>query len=105
MTVPSIPPATPEGRMSYPKVPVQEFTGVPLPDVQGAFDQAIAEGGAGVIYPMSDRIAEAKSLLESPQGFGADGYDISSGAAYGWPADVEPPEGYETPLRPGPHGG
>jgi hypothetical protein len=104
MTVPDIPDATPEGRMSYPKTPVQSFTGVPLPseEVQAAFDQAIAEGGSGVLYPMSPRIAEAKALLESPQGFGAAGYDISSGAAGGWPTDVEPPEGYETPLRPGP---
>jgi hypothetical protein len=102
MTVPDIPDATPEGRMSYPKTPVQSFTGVPLPDVQAAFDQAITDGGSGVLYPMSPRIAEAKTLLESPQGFGAGGFDIDSGASAGWPTGVEPPEGYETPLRPGP---
>jgi hypothetical protein len=105
MTVPDIPAPTPEARMAYPKTPVQEFTGVPLPDVQGAFDQAIADGGSGVLYPMSDRITEAETLLNSPQGFGIDGFNIESGASAGWPTDMEPPGDYETPLHPGPHGG
>jgi hypothetical protein len=37
-------------------------------------------------------------------GGGADGFNIESGASAGWPTDMEPPP-YETPLRPGPHGG
>lgn len=105
MSVPMIPPPTPEGRMSFPKVPVQSFESVPLPDVQGAFDQANAAGGTGVLYPMSPRIAEAREMLESPPGFGSEGFDIQSGASAGWPTDMEPPADYETPLHPGPHGG
>lgn len=107
MTVPDIPAPTPEARKAYPKTPVQSFVTEPLPqaEVQAAFDASLAEGAAGILHPMSPRIEEAKTLLESPAGFGLDGFDISSGAAAGWPTDVEPPEGYETPLRPGPHGG
>jgi hypothetical protein len=75
----------------------------PLAECQAAFDQAIAAGGSGVLYPMSPRIAEARALLDSPQG--SPEMDVSSGAATGWPTDVEPPAGYETPLIPGPHGG
>ncbi len=77
----------------------------PLADCQAAFDQAVAAGGAGFLYPVSPRIAGARELLESPQGYGAGGFDIQEGAAYGWPTDMEPPEGYSTPLVPGPHGG
>jgi hypothetical protein len=104
MTVPSIPPATPEGRRGFPQVPVQSFMSEPLPDVQPAFDQAVAEGGTGVLYPMSPRIEAARQLLESPQGYGAGGFNIEAGASAGWPTDMEPPP-YETPLHPGPHGG
>lgn len=104
MSVPMIPPPTPEARLAFPQVPVQEFESVPLPDVQGAFDQAVAQGGAGVLYPVSPRIAQAETLLASPQGFGADGFNIEGGASAGWPTDMEPPP-YETPLHPGPHGG
>lgn len=75
----------------------------PLAECQAAFDKSVAEGGTGVLYPMSPRIAEARQLLDSPQG--AAEMDVSSGAAYGWPADVEPPADYQTPLIPGPHGG
>jgi len=68
----------------------------PLSDgeITGAFNDANATGGAGVLYPMSPRIADAKTLLESPQGFGSAGFDIfggyHQGGGDGWPADVEP---------------
>lgn len=68
----------------------------PLSDgeISGAFNDANATGGAGVLYPMGPRIAAAKTLLESPQGFGSDGFDIfggyHQGGGDGWPADVEP---------------
>jgi hypothetical protein len=100
-----IPPPTEEARLAFPQVPVQEFTGVPLPDVQGPFDKSVAEGGAGVLYPMSDRISEAEALLSSPAGYGSAGYNIEGGASFGWQTDMEPPGDYETPLHPGPHGG
>ena len=76
----------------------------PVGAVTAAFDESIALGGSGVLYPMSERITQAKTLLESPQGFGLGGFNIESGAAAGWPTDMEPPP-YETPLHPGPHGG
>jgi len=105
VSVPEIPPATPEGRRSYPRGAVSSFAmEAPLPDVQAAFDAAVADGGAGFLYPESPRIAEARTLLESPQGFGLGGFNIESGASAGWPTDMEPPA-YETPLHPGPHGG
>jgi hypothetical protein len=63
----------------------------PLDDGIGpAFDSANAEGGSGVLYPMSPRIADARTLLESPAGFGADGFDITGGFHGDWPANVEP---------------
>ncbi len=104
MSIPMIPPPTPEARLAFPQVPVQEFESVPLPDVQGPFDKSVAAGGAGVLYPMSDRISEAETLLSSPQGFGGAGVNIEGGASAGWPTGMEPPA-YETPLHPGPHGG
>lgn len=96
MSVPMIPPATPEGRMSFPKVPVQEFTSVPLPDVAGETAAAVAAGNA--------RLEAARPLLESAAGYGSDGFNIEEGSSAGWPTDMEPPD-YETPLHPGPHGG
>jgi hypothetical protein len=64
----------------------------PLPDgeIAAAFHEANALGGAGVLYPMSERIGQAKELLESPQGFGSDGFDVDGGWHGGWPSDVEP---------------
>jgi hypothetical protein len=63
-------------------------------EIGAAFDKSIAEGGAGVLYPVSPRIADAKTFLESPQGFASEGFDIlggyHEGGGAGWPADVEP---------------
>jgi len=83
--------------MSYPKVPAQEFTSVPLPDVSAACDEAVAAGNG--------RLAAAAPILEGPAGFGIGGYNVEEGSAHGWPTDMEPDGGYETPLHPGPHGG
>ena len=64
------------------------------PDVTAAFNTANELGGAGFLYPMSERITEAKTLLESPQGFGLAGFDVDGGwhggGGDGWPADVNP---------------
>ena len=62
----------------------------PEAEVAAAFATANDLGGAGVLYPMSERIQQAKTLLESPQGFGSDGFDIDAGWHGGWPSDVEP---------------
>jgi hypothetical protein len=102
MSVPMIPPPTPEARKAWPQTPVQSFLEAPLPDCQGPFDEAIAEGAAGIMHPMSPRIAEAKAVMESPAGYGA--FSIQDGESAGWPTDMTPPP-YETPLHPGPHGG
>jgi hypothetical protein len=59
-------------------------------EIGAAFNQANADGGNGVLYPMSERIRQAKTLLASPQGFGSEGFDIDAGATAGWPNDVEP---------------
>ena len=62
----------------------------PVGAVTAAFDESIALGGSGVLYPMSERITQAKTLLESPQGFGSDGFDVDGGWHGSWPSDVEP---------------
>jgi hypothetical protein len=66
----------------------------PLPEreVTAAFDRSLAEGGAGVLYPLSPRIAEAKAMMESPQGYGGGGINViggyHAGGGDGWPVDV-----------------
>jgi hypothetical protein len=63
-------------------------------EITAAFDRSLAEGGAGVLYPMSPRIADTRAMMESPQGYGAGGIDIlggyHEGGGDGWPDDVEP---------------
>lgn len=93
MTIPS---PTPEGRMSFPRVPVQEFSAAPLEDLAAAVQDATSEGNA--------RLMAAGPILNSDAGYGAGGFSIEEGSAHGWPTGMEPPD-YETPLRPGPHGG
>jgi hypothetical protein len=97
MTVPSIPPPTPEGRMSYPQTPVAPSGSAPLEDLSAACADAEAAGNG--------RLAAAAPILEGPAGFGIGGYNVEEGSAHGWPTDMEPDGGYETPLHPGPHGG
>jgi len=90
MITPADSPSAPE---QYSGVAVQPVNiQAPLLDgeITTAFDSANAEGGAGVLYPVSPRIADARTLLESPAGFGSDGFDIFGGYHGTWPADVEP---------------
>jgi hypothetical protein len=58
--------------------------------VSAAMAAANADAGAGVLYPRSERQAEAKALMESVQGFGVAGFDVDAGSAFGWPNNVEP---------------
>lgn len=59
-------------------------------DVSGAFNAANADAGAGVLYPQSQRQRETAALIQSPQGFALDGYDIDAGSSAGWPNNIEP---------------
>lgn len=58
--------------------------------IQGAFDSANRDAGAGVLYPKSERQAATERLLESPPGY--DDFTILGGTTAGWPADVMPPD-------------
>jgi hypothetical protein len=92
---------TPHGRGPAP-YDIQAMS--PEPEVTAAFNTANALGGAGFLYPTSERIQQAQTLLESPQGFGSDGFDVDGGWHGGgggsWPSNVEPPEAAaETPIQ------
>jgi hypothetical protein len=93
MITPSDTPSSPH----YAEVAVQQMNiQAPLSDgeITGAFNDANATGGSGVLYPMSQRIADTRTMMESPQGWGSGGFDIISGyhegGGDGWPNDVEP---------------
>jgi len=58
--------------------------------ITSAFDQSNADAGAGVLYEQSERQHQAASVLESPAGFGADGFTVDGGTTAGWPRDVKP---------------
>jgi hypothetical protein len=96
MITPSDSPSAPE---QYSQVAVQPVNiQAPLADAEitAAFNEAIALGGSGVLYPMSERISQAKAMLESPQGFGSGGFSVTGGfhggdGPDGWPANPEPP--------------
>src|SRR5260370_36082825 len=81
----------------------------PMPDLAGAYAAAGAITGAGIVYPQGPRQAMTETLMQSPQGFALDGYDIDAGdhagpGQDGWPANVEPAEAAaRTPDRG--HGG
>jgi hypothetical protein len=97
MITPSDSPSSPQ---HYAEVAVQPVNiQAPLSDgeITAAFDAANATGGSGVLYPMGQRIADTKTMMESPQGFGSGGYDIiggyHQGGGDGWPNDVEPVHG------------
>ena len=84
---------TPSSPSNYASVPVQGMdiqAPSPADAVTAAFNTANDLGGSGVLYPMSERIQQAKTLLESPAGFGSDGFDVDGGWHGDWPADVEP---------------
>jgi len=59
-------------------------------EIGAAFDAANAVAGSGVLYPQGPRQAQTETLIQSPQGFGSNGYDIDAGTTAGWPNDVEP---------------
>ena len=65
-------------------------------DLSGLVAAAGALAGAGVVYPQGPRQSMTETLLQSPQGFAVDGYDIDAGfhggqgGDAGWPANVEP---------------
>jgi hypothetical protein len=61
-----------------------------LDGVTAAFDEANRLNGQGVLYPQSERQAQAQALMQSPQGFAVGGYDIDAGSTFGWPGNVEP---------------
>ena len=84
---------TPHGRGP---APYDIQAALPSDEVAAAFSEANALGGTGVLYPMSERIAQAREMLESPQGFGLDGFDVvggwhGGGGDNGWPNNPEPP--------------
>lgn len=70
----------------YDAVPVQN-TDIQAPqgDVSGAFHAATA-----LTAPGGPRQAATETLLQSPQGFAVEGYDIDTGFAAGWDTNVEP---------------
>lgn len=66
----------------------------PQADLAGAVEAAGALSGAGIAYPQGPRQAMTETLMQSPQGFAVDGYDIDAGYHGGgtgeWPNNVEP---------------
>jgi hypothetical protein len=88
---------TPSSPQHYAEVATQQMNiqaALSDGEITAAFNGANAAGGSGVLYPMSQRIADTRTLMESPQGFGSGGYDIIGGYHGGggevWPNDVEP---------------
>ena len=59
-------------------------------EITASFDATNREMGSGVLFPQGPRQAQTAALLQSPQGFGSNGFDIDAGTTAGWPADVEP---------------
>ena len=97
------PAATPSNPAGYASVtphgqgPAAYDIQAPLMDgeITTAFDGANALGGAGFLYPQGPRQAQAQTLLDSPQGFGVDGFDVDAGyhgggGDNGWPNNIEP---------------
>jgi hypothetical protein len=62
----------------------------PQSDLSGAFDEANRLNGQGVLYPQSERQAQAEALMQSPAGFAVGGYDIDAGWHGDWPGNIEP---------------
>jgi len=90
MITPSDSPSSPSNYAGVAVQPVNIQAPLQSDEIMSAFSSANAEGGGGVLYPVSPRIADARTLLESPQGFGLDGFDITGGFHGDWPANVEP---------------
>jgi hypothetical protein len=103
LTVP--PPVTPADSPSSPagyasvtphgRGPAPYDIQAPQQDLSADVAAAGALTGAGVIYPQGPRQSLTEALLQSPQGFAVDGYDIDAGyhagpGQDGWPSNVEP---------------
>jgi hypothetical protein len=81
-------PSSPE---QFNAVPVSSFNiQAEQQNLAAAVEAAGRLAGAGVVYPQGPRQAETVTMLQSPQGFGSNGYDIDAGYSGTWPADVEP---------------
>jgi hypothetical protein len=77
---------TPHGRGPAPyEIQAPQMGG----EIAAAYGDAGAASGAGIVYPRSPRQDATEQLIMSPPGY-AD-FDILSGSASGWPADVSPP--------------
>lgn len=82
---------SPSAPGQYAGVPVSGMDiQAPQADLSGAFDAANAVAGAGVLYPQGPRQAMTEALMQSPQGFAVEGYDIDAGYHADWPNNVEP---------------
>lgn len=66
----------------------------PPADLTGVFNAANSLTGTGFLYPQGPRQAAAEMMMDSPGGFGSDGFDVTDGfhegGGGGWPNDVEP---------------
>ena len=62
----------------------------PQQDLTAAVAGAGAITGAGIVYGMGPRQQQARALMESPQGFASQGYDIDAGYPGTWGTDKEP---------------
>jgi hypothetical protein len=88
MITPADSPSAPE---QYAAMAVaRENIQAPLDDLTGLVAAAGALSGADVLYPIGPRQHESAVMLNSPEGFGLDGYDINAGYHGMWPNDVEP---------------
>ena len=82
---------TPSSPSDYAAVAVQPMNiQAPQQDLSAAVAAAGALAGAGVVYPQGPRQSMTETLMQSPQGFALDGYDIDAGFAADWPNNVEP---------------
>jgi len=96
MTMATTPADSPSSPQNYEAVtphgqgPAPYNIQAPLDDLTAAVNAAGALAGAGVIYPVGPRQAETETMLNSPQGFGSNGYDIDAGYGGTWGTDVEP---------------
>lgn len=88
MITPSDSPSSPE---MYNAVPVSQVNiQAPQQDLTAVVEAAGRLSGAGIVYPQGPRQAETGTMLQSPQGFGSQGYDIDAGYSGTWSGDVEP---------------
>jgi len=94
---PSDTPSSPSGYASVTPAgrgPAAYDIQAPLMDgeITAAFNESVAEGGAGVLYPQGARQAAAERFIQSPQGYGVVDVTASEwgGPGEDWPGDVRP---------------